>query len=89
MDPTVKNGIYKIPAAGGAVATPWAGDPGMNFPNGLIFDAKGNLFVADSGGTIFEIDTNGTVSTWAIPSCCTRRWLASGGSRIGSSGSTR
>jgi sugar lactone lactonase YvrE len=60
----VKNGIYKIPAAGGAVTTPWASDPSMNFPNGLLFDAANDLFVADSGGFIFEITPAGTVSKW-------------------------
>lgn len=60
----VKNGVYKIPAAGGAVMAPWASDPAMNFPNGLIFDAQNNLFVSDSGGTIFKITSNGTASKW-------------------------
>jgi hypothetical protein len=61
----VTNGIYKIPAAGGAVTTPWATDTDMNFPNGLTFDAAGNLFVADSGGTVFEIAPDGAVAAWA------------------------
>jgi sugar lactone lactonase YvrE len=60
----VKNGVYKIPAAGGAVTDPWATDAEMNFPNGLVFDDKGNLFVADSGGAIFKIASDGTVTKW-------------------------
>jgi sugar lactone lactonase YvrE len=60
----VKNGVYKIPAAGGAVTAPWAADPAMNFPNGLILDDKGNVVVADSGGTIFKIAPDATVTTW-------------------------
>lgn len=60
----VKNGVYKIPAAGGAVTAPWASDPSMNFANGLVFDAAGNIFVADSGGFIFKIAKDGTVTTW-------------------------
>ena len=60
----VKNGIYKIPAAGGAVTAPWASDPTMNFPNGLLFDAQNNLFVSDSGGAIFKITSSGSVSKW-------------------------
>lgn len=59
----VKNGIYKIPAAGGSVTDPFASDPAMNFPNGLLLDGA-NLFVADSGGTIFEVAPDGKVSTW-------------------------
>ena len=57
-------GIYKFPAAGGSQSAPWAKDAAMNFPNGLAFDAKGALFVADSGGTIFKIDTAGVASKW-------------------------
>ncbi|MFT3766129.1 MAG: SMP-30/gluconolactonase/LRE family protein [Minicystis sp.] len=60
----VKNGVYKLPAAGGSVSAPWAADAAMNFPNGLLFDEAGNLFVADSGGAIFKIAKDGTVSTW-------------------------
>jgi sugar lactone lactonase YvrE len=60
----VKNGVYKIPAAGGSVADPFASDPEMNFPNGLVIDADKNLFVADSGGAIFKIKSDGTVTKW-------------------------
>jgi sugar lactone lactonase YvrE len=60
----VPNGIYRIPADGGAVAEPFAADPAMGFPNGLVFDDRGVLFVADSGGTIFQVDADGTVTPW-------------------------
>jgi len=60
----VKNGVYKLPPAGGAVTTPWAMDAEMSFPNGLTFDDKGNLFVSDSGGFIFKIAADGTVTKW-------------------------
>jgi hypothetical protein len=60
----VKNGVYKIPAAGGSVADPFASDPNMNFPNGLLFVGP-DLFVADSGGSIFKITAEGAVSTWS------------------------
>jgi sugar lactone lactonase YvrE len=57
-------GIYKIPAAGGA-ATLFASDAAMTFPNGLVFDSKGVLFVTDSGsGSIFKITTAGVVTKW-------------------------
>jgi sugar lactone lactonase YvrE len=57
-------GIYKIPAAGGA-GTMFASDPGMTLPNGLVFDATGNLFAADSGsGSIFKIDATGVATKW-------------------------
>lgn len=60
----VKNGVYKIPAAGGSAAAPFATDAAMNFPNGLLLDGA-DLFVADSGGTIFRIATDGTATAWA------------------------
>lgn len=59
----VKNGVYKIPAAGGSVTDPWATDAAMNFPNGLLFDGT-TLFVSDSGGTIFQVDAAGAVTPW-------------------------
>jgi sugar lactone lactonase YvrE len=62
--PATPNGIYKLPPGGGSVSEPWATDPNMNFPNGLVFDEEGRLLVADSGGTVFVIDATGKVSTW-------------------------
>ncbi|HVY47401.1 MAG TPA: hypothetical protein VHB21_16045, partial [Minicystis sp.] len=57
-------GIYKIPAGGGA-ATLFASDPAMTFPNGLVFDGTGNLYVADSAaGAIFKITNMGVVTNW-------------------------
>jgi sugar lactone lactonase YvrE len=66
-DAGVNPGVYKIPPTidGGAVTTPFASDPNMNFPNGLDLDAKGNLLVADSaGGVIFSVTPAGVVTTW-------------------------
>ena len=58
-------GVYKIPAGGGTVTSPFATDPGFAFPNGGAFDAKGNLLVADSAaGKIFSVTPQGAVSTW-------------------------
>ena len=58
-------GVYKIPAGGGTVTSPFATDPGFAFPNGGAFDAKGNLLVADSAaGKIFSVTPQGNVSTW-------------------------
>jgi sugar lactone lactonase YvrE len=59
-----RRGVYKIPASGGAVMEPWATDPEMNFPNGLLLDAQSNLFISDSGGSIFKITSDGAVSKW-------------------------
>jgi hypothetical protein len=66
FDPSVQPGIYRVPQAGGD-ASLFAKDSKMAFPNGLVFDAAGNLFVTDSAaGTIFEITRSGTVSPWAV-----------------------
>lgn len=57
-------GIYKIPVAGGAGVL-FAKDPAMTFPNGLAFNATGDLFATDSlSGTIFKITTAGVVTKW-------------------------
>lgn len=64
FDPAYQAGIYKIPAAGGA-ATLFAKDAAMTFPNGLVFNAAGDLFVTDSGaGAIFKITPAGVVTNW-------------------------
>ena len=58
-------GIFKVPAAGGP-ATLFASAPGLNFPNGLVFDDSGALLVTDSlSGIIFKIDTKGVATKWA------------------------
>src|SRR5262249_50887831 len=60
FDPSaVEPGIYRIPKGGGAPAAPWATHPSMTFPNGLTFDRRGTLWVADSTGVIFRIDRAG------------------------------
>jgi sugar lactone lactonase YvrE len=65
FDPSVQPGVYRVGTAGGD-ATLFAKDPKMVFPNGLIFDAAGNLFVTDSAaGTIFEVAPSGAVTPWA------------------------
>lgn len=65
FDPAYQAGIYQIPKGGGAGVL-FASDPGMTFPNGLIFDSKGNLLVADSTGTIFQVAPNKTVTKWLV-----------------------
>jgi hypothetical protein len=67
LDPAVyKGAIYKVPVKGGAVTTPFAADPTMTLPNGLVFDSDGSLFVTDSGlGAIFKISPDGQkVTNW-------------------------
>ncbi len=61
-------GIYKIPTGGtdgGTVApVPFATSPTMNFPNALLFDDAGKLWITDSFGTLFNVDgTLGGIAT--------------------------
>jgi DNA-binding beta-propeller fold protein YncE len=65
FDPSVQPGVYRVSAAGGD-ASLFAKDPKMVFPNGLVFDSAGELFVTDSAaGTIFKIARSGAVTPWA------------------------
>jgi hypothetical protein len=65
FDPSVQPGIYRVPAAGGQ-ATLFAKAPGMLFPNGLVFDAKGSLFVTDSAaGAVYKVSPSGDATVWA------------------------
>jgi sugar lactone lactonase YvrE len=64
---TVTPGIYKIPAGGSAtaVATPFATDAAMTFPNGIAVGSAGDLLVTDSGsGIVFRVTTAGVVTRW-------------------------
>lgn len=66
MAANVKPGVYKVPAGGGNVTTPFASDASMVFPNGIDFDAQGNAFIADSAtGTIFQVTAQGQVTKWS------------------------
>jgi sugar lactone lactonase YvrE len=65
FDPSVQPGIYRVPAAGGQ-ATLFAKAPGMLFPNGLVFDAGGGLFVTDSAaGAVYKVSAAGDATVWA------------------------
>ncbi|HWZ90650.1 MAG TPA: hypothetical protein VNW92_17440 [Polyangiaceae bacterium] len=61
--PDVQAGVYRVDAAGAAVL--FAKHPEMAFPNGLLFDDAGRLYVTDSAaGAIFRVDPTGDVSKW-------------------------
>jgi sugar lactone lactonase YvrE len=65
FDPSVQPGIYRVPPAGGQ-ATLFAKHAGMVFPNGLVFDAKGTLFVTDSAaGAVYKVSPSGVAAVWA------------------------
>ncbi|NQW22555.1 MAG: SMP-30/gluconolactonase/LRE family protein [SAR202 cluster bacterium] len=59
------HGVWRVPAGGGDGEL-FASLPVEGFPNALVFDANGDLFVTDSiGGGVWKIDQQGEVSTWA------------------------
>jgi len=65
MTAAVTPGIYKLPAGGSAtpVTTPFATDPAMTFPNGIVVGDAGDLLVTDSAsGVVFHITSTGTVT---------------------------
>ena len=60
----VQPGIYRVPATGGA-ATLFAKHADMAFPNGLVWDGAGKLFVTDSAaGAVFAITPTGEAVKW-------------------------
>ncbi|MFQ5794349.1 MAG: LysM peptidoglycan-binding domain-containing protein [Candidatus Bipolaricaulia bacterium] len=62
--PQVRTGIYRVPAGGGSAAL-FASDEAMLFPNDLVFDDRGNLFVTDTfAATVFKVSSDGSVSPW-------------------------
>jgi sugar lactone lactonase YvrE len=62
--PDVQAGIYRT--VEGAPATLYAKHPEMLFPNGLVFDETGQLYVTDSAaGAVFRVSPTGEVTKWA------------------------
>jgi sugar lactone lactonase YvrE len=80
FDPSVQPGIYRVAPAGGQ-ATLFAKDAGMVFPNGLVFDARGTLFVTDSAaGAVYRVSPSGAAAVWASSPLLTGDAKACGGS---------
>jgi len=61
---TSQPGIYR--AVAGGPATLVAKHAEMVFPNGIVFDDTGQMYVTDSGaGAVFRVSTTGQVTKWA------------------------
>jgi sugar lactone lactonase YvrE len=65
LSPELKSGVYRLAAGGAGQATLFATHQNMSFPNDLLFDKQGRLFVSDSSsGTLFTVQPNGNVTKW-------------------------
>ena len=65
LSPELKSGVYRLSPGGAGQATLFATHPNMTFPNDLLFDKQGRLFVSDSSsGTLFTVQPNGKVTKW-------------------------
>ncbi|HEY0191788.1 MAG TPA: hypothetical protein VGC42_11755 [Kofleriaceae bacterium] len=62
--PEVQPGVYK--AVQGGAATLFAKHAEMVFPNGMVFDDAGQMYITDSAaGAVFRVSTSGEVTKWA------------------------
>lgn len=62
--PDVQPGIYR--AVQGGPATVFAKHPDMVFPNGMVFDGAGQMYITDSAaGAVFRVSAAGAVTKWA------------------------
>jgi sugar lactone lactonase YvrE len=64
LSPELKSGIYRLSSGGTGHADLFASHTNMTFPNDLLFDHQGRLFVSDSTGTLFTVQPNGKVVKW-------------------------
>ncbi|HEX4423164.1 MAG TPA: hypothetical protein VH165_34870 [Kofleriaceae bacterium] len=61
--PDVQPGIYR--AVKGGPATVFAKHPEMVFPNGMVFDDAGQMYITDSAaGAVFRVSAVGEVTKW-------------------------
>ena len=61
-DPATQ-GVYRVSANGTATRLP--GTEAISFPNDLVFDRHGNLFVTDTaGGAVWRIPPGGSAELW-------------------------
>jgi sugar lactone lactonase YvrE len=62
FDPATQ-GVYRVSADGTATRLP--GTEAISFPNDLVFDRRGNLFVTDTaGGAVWRISPGGSAELW-------------------------
>jgi sugar lactone lactonase YvrE len=85
FDPATQ-GVYRISADGTATRLP--GTEAIAFPNGLAFDQRGNLYVADSTGAVWRIPRSGEAEVWSDDPLLVGDGSAGAGVPIGANGIT-
>jgi sugar lactone lactonase YvrE len=85
FDPATQ-GVYRITPDG--AATRLAGTGAIALPNGIAFDQRGNLYVADSTGAVWRIPRGGEAEVWSDDPLLVGDGSAGAGVPIGANGIT-
>jgi len=79
-------GVYRVTPDGTATRLPGTG--AIAFPNGIAFDQRGNLYVADSTGVVWRIPRGGEAEVWSDDPLLVGDGSAGAGVPIGANGIT-
>src|SRR5688572_20190386 len=85
FDPATQ-GVYRITSDGTATRLP--GTEAIALPNGIAFDQRGNLYVADSTGAVWRIPRGGEAEVWSDDPLLLGDGSAGAGVPIGANGIT-
>jgi sugar lactone lactonase YvrE len=85
FDPATQ-GVYRVTPSGAATRLPGTG--AIAFPNGVAFDQRGNLYVADSTGVVWRIPRGGEAEVWSDDPLLVGDGSAGAGVPIGANGIT-
>lgn len=85
FDPATQ-GVYRVTPNGTATRLPGTG--AIAFPNGIAFDQRGNLYVADSTGAVWRIPRGGEAEVWSDDPLLVGDGSAGAGVPIGANGIT-
>jgi sugar lactone lactonase YvrE len=85
FDPATQ-GVYRVTPSGEATRMPGTG--AIAFPNGLAFDQRGILYVADSTGLVWRIPRGGEAEVWSDDPALVGDGSAGAGVPIGANGIT-
>ncbi len=85
FDPATQ-GVYRITSDGTATRLP--GTEAIALPNGIAFDQRGNLYVADSTGAVWRIPRGGEAEVWSDDQLLVGDGSAGAGVPLGANGIT-